>query len=405
MEIDDLKLEHDIISFLKARDQALETKEIINEFSNVTSEEVKGALVRLKAKGKLEARTVGQLDFWYVLDYPKPKKILIIEDDKDINNLIKLTIGEDRYEIRSAYDGNEGLKEINTFKPDLLILDLMLPGIDGLEICKKVKSSPDTKNITVVIVSAADATVNRFHGIQYGADYYIKKPFEPMELRSLVNIFLNKSGEMFDPLIDLPDIKRLVSNIQLYLKSNSPKFVKLDIEGIDQYEAIYGEKEKVKLIRLISQMAQDKIAESQENIFISYLGDSSFVFASESDIIYNVLSDLEAEFRRVNQFIKQKQLSKSLYQKLEAGTKQDASQQSALRLVYFDINIDVFKKQFESTISQDISEEAVQANIAAIKNYSLDQIRACFENSKNVDVTIKEIGGTLRITAGKEGKR
>lgn len=403
MEIDDLRLEQDILSFLRARDNAMETNEIIKEFSNVTPEEVKGALVRLKAKEKLEARNIGQFDFWYVLEAQKPKKILIIEDDKDINNLIRLTLEGEKYEIKSAYDGNEGLTEINIFKPDLLILDLMLPGTNGLDICKKIKSNPETKNTIIVIVSAADATVNRFFGIQYGADYYIKKPFDPMELRALVNIFLNKSGEVFDPLVDLPDVERLVKNIKMYLKEENSKFIKLEIEGIDQYEELHGEKGKMKLIRLISQMAQDKINDFNEKIFLSYLGNSSFIFVSESDSIYNLLSELEAEFRRVNQFIKQKQLSKSLYQKLESGRKLE--EEHPIRLAYYEINIDAFRKQFEENIIKDHSEEAIQANIAAIRNYSLDQIRTCFENSKNVDVTIKEVGGTLRITAGKEGKR
>ncbi|MCX8202282.1 MAG: response regulator [Candidatus Micrarchaeota archaeon] len=402
MEIDDLRLEQDIVSFLKARDKAMETNEILKEFSNVPAEEVKGALVRLKTKNKLEARNIGKFDFWYVLESVKPKKILIIEDDKDINNLIRLSLGEENYEIKSAYDGDEGLKEINIFKPDLVILDLMLPGTDGLEICKKIKLNAETKNIIVVIVSAADATVNRFFGIQYGADYYIKKPFDPMELRALVNIFLNKSGELFDPLVDLPDVERLVNNLKIYLNEENSKFVKLEIEGIAEYEKVYGEKAKMKLVRLISQMTQDKIADFNEKIFISYLGDSSFVLVSESDVIYTLLSELEAEFRRVNQFIKQKQLSKSLYQKLESTKIEN---DHPIRLVYYDINIDAFKKQFEQTIIKDYSEEAIKANIAAVRNYSLDQIRACFENSKNVDITIKEVGGTLRITAGKEGKR
>lgn len=403
MEIDDLRLEQDILTFLRAKDKAMETNEIIREFSNFQPEEVKGALVRLKAKGKLEARAIGQFDFWYVIEFSKPKKILIIEDDKDINNLIRLSIGEENYEIKSAYDGNEGMKEITIFKPDLVILDLMLPGIDGLTICKNIKSNPETKNIIVVIVSAADATVNRFHGIQLGADYYIKKPFDPMELRALINIFLNKSGEMFDPLVDLPDVQRLINNIKYYLNEQNSKFVKLEIEGIDQYEALYGEKAKMKLVRLISQMAQDKIKDFEEKVFLSYLGDSSFIFASENDTIYDLLSELEAEFRRVNQFIKQKQLSKSLYQKLESG--RDPKDEGAIKLVYYDINIEAFRKQFESKVIKDYSEEAVNLNIAAVRNYSLDQIRECFEKSKNVDITIKEIGGMIRLTAGKEGKK
>ncbi len=404
MEIDDLKIEQELLSFLKAKDIALETKEIIKEFSSYSEEEVKGTLVRLKTKGKIESRAVGKLDFWYVLEFTKPKKILIVEDDKDINNLIKLSLGEG-YEIDSAYDGEEGLKKVNTFKPDLVFLDLMLPGINGLDVCKKIKSAPDTKNIIVVIVSAADATVNRFHGIQYGADYYIKKPFEPMELRALANIFLQKSGNIFDPLVDLPDVERLVKNIALYLNEENSKFIKLEIEGIDQYAELYTEKEKNKIVRLVSQMLQDKIADSPEKIFISYLGDSSFLLAAENDSAYNLLSELDAEFRRVSTFIKQKEIRSSLFQKLEVGRKEEKDKESPLRLLYFEIDMKVFKQQFESKVAKDITDEAISANIAAMRNYSLDQIRECFENSKNIDVTIKEVGGTLRITAGKESSK
>ena len=404
MEIDDLKMEQELLSFLKAKDVALETKEILKEFSSYSEEEVKGTLVRLKTKGKVEARSVGQLDFWYVLEFTKPKKVLIVEDDRDINNLIKLSIGAG-YEVESAYDGEEGLKKVSTFKPDLVFLDLMLPGVNGLDICKKIKSAPDTKNIIVVIVSAADATVNRFYGIQYGADYYIKKPFEPMELRALANIFLQKSGKLFDPLVDLPDVQRLVNNIALYLKEENSKFIKLEIEGIEQYAELYSEKEKNKIVRLISQMLQDKIADSQEKMFVSYLGDSSFLLAAENDSAYNLLSELDAEFRRVSPFIKQKEIRSSLFQKLEAGKKEGKEKESPLRLLYFEIDMKVFKQQFESKVVKDITNEAVSANIAAMRNYSLDQIRECFENSKNIDVTIKEVGGTLRITAGKESSK
>jgi len=400
MRMEDAQLEQDIIALLSAKDGGLETNEFITGFSNYEKDDVKGALVRLKSDGRIDSRSLGKADYWYLLTDSKPKRVLIVEDDKDINNLIRLSIS-DGYEVESAFDGDEALKKIHTFKPDLVVLDLMLPGPDGLEICKQIKSNPDTKNTTVIIVSAADAAVNRFFGIKHGADYYIKKPFEPMELKALTNIFLKKQGSLFDPLVDLPDIKRLLDNIKTYIKEEA-EFIKVDLEGIDEYKEVYGDKDARLMIRLVSQMLQDKIKESEGDFFLSYLGESSFVVAAKSDTAGKLLSETEAEFRRVTQFIKQKHMHGNLMEKLERG--KTGAQSMPLRLAYFTINIDAFKKQFESKILPDLTSEAQQANLAAIRNYSLDQIRNCFESVKDVDISIKEVSGNLRITAGREGK-
>jgi len=402
MRMEEAQLEQDIIAMLSAKDGGLETNELIQEFSNYEKDDVRGALVRLKSDGRIDSRTLGKVDYWYLLTDSRPKRVLIVEDDKDINNLIKLSIS-DGYEVDSAYDGDEGLKKIHTFKPDLVVLDLMLPGPNGLDICKQIKSSPDTKNTTVIIVSAADAAVNRFFGIKNGADYYIKKPFEPMELKALTNIFLKKHGSLFDPLVDLPDIKRLLDNIKSHIKEEDTEFIKVDLEGLDGYREVYGEKDARMMIRLVSQMLQDKIKESEGDFFLSYLGESSFVVAAKSGSAGKLLSETEAEFRRVTQFIKQKHLHGDLMEKLERG--KTGAPSMPLRLAYFTINMNAFKKQFESKLLPDLTAEAEQANLAAVRNYSLDQIRNCFESVKDVDVSIKEVGGNLRITAGREGKR
>ncbi|VVB73551.1 Chemotaxis protein CheY [uncultured archaeon] len=401
MRMEEAQLEQDIIALLSAKDGGLETNELIKEFSNYEKDDVKGALVRLKSDSRIDSRSLGKVDYWYLLTPSKQKKVLIVEDDKDINNLIRLSIS-DGYEVESAFDGGEALKKIHTFKPDLVVLDLMLPGPNGLEICEKIKSSPDTKNTTVIIVSAADAAVNRFFGIKNGADYYIKKPFEPMELKALTNIFLKKHGSLFDPLVDLPDIRRLLDNIKSYIKEDA-EFIKVDLEGLEEYRDVYGDKDARLMVRLVSQMLQDKINESEGDLFLSYLGESSFVVAAKSGAASKLLSETEAEFRRVTQFIKQKHMHGDLMEKLERG--KTGAQSMPLKLVYFTINMEAFKKQFESKILPDLTSEAQQANLAAVKNYSLDQIRNCFESVKDVDVSIKEMSGNLRITAGREGKR
>ncbi len=404
MRIEEAQLEQDILHALTTADGGVETSELLSSISS-DKDEIKAALVRLKGDERIDSRFVGKNEYWYVLAHTEPKRILVVEDDKDINKLIQLSIGGG-YKIEAAYDGDEALGMVDVFKPDLIFLDLMLPGANGLEICKKIKQSPDKKNTTIVIVSAADAAVNRFFGIKYGADYYIKKPFEPMELKALTKIFLKKHGSLFDPLVDLPDVKRLLTVIKSYVDEKDTEFTKIDLDGLEEYQVSYGKKEAKLIVRLVSQMLQDKLKETEINATIAYLGENSFVIAAKRGNADKFLAETEADFRRVSGFIRQKhKITGELFEKLERG--KTGGQKFALRLVYYTINMDAFKKQFEKEIWPDVTEEAKQINIAAVRNISLDQIRTLFETvaSKDIEVSMKEVGGQSRITAGRPGKK
>lgn len=405
MRMEDAQLEQEIITLLTTKDGGVETFEVVNGLSGKGADfeaDVKAALTRLKSDGRIDSRALGKSEYWYLLAYSEPKKILIVEDDKDINSLMKLSIG-DGYEVKQVYDGNNALKEIEAFKPDLVILDLMIPGPNGLEVCKKIKSNKETKSTTVIIVSAADATVNRFFGIKYGGDYYIKKPFDPFELKALTNIFLKKKGSLFDPLVDLPDVKRLLENLKHYVTGGDAEFTKIDVDGIGEYEQTYGKKEAKLIVRLVSQMLHDKINEADGDYFLSYLGGSSFVIAAKRKMAEKVLSETEEDFKRVVGFIRQKhKVTGDLFRKLEHG--KQGGHTFDMGLVYYTINTDAFKKQFDDYIWPDVTEEAEAVNLAAMRNYSLEQIRKLFETARNVEVSIKEVGGNIRITAGKAPK-
>ena len=105
--------------------------------------------------------------------------------DKDsINKLKALSLGKG-FEIMQVYDGGEAIGVVKGKRPDLVILDLMLPHMNGQDICNTIKSDKDIRDTTVILVSAMDPTNNRFTALKNGADYYIKKPFDPIELRSL----------------------------------------------------------------------------------------------------------------------------------------------------------------------------------------------------------------------------
>ena len=182
-------------------DIAKEVLDVINERQQITYNELSdlmfsrgvpkdrmdGTLQSLEASKAIASRSSGGIMTYYLLqDTNALRKVLIVEDDKNINKLMALSLGKG-FEINQIYDGGEAVDFVKSNSPNLVILDLMLPHRDGLDICQTIKSDPATSGTIIILVSAMDPTNNRFKGIKYGADYYIKKPFDPVELRSLVS--------------------------------------------------------------------------------------------------------------------------------------------------------------------------------------------------------------------------
>lgn len=105
------------------------------------------------------------------------RKILVVEDEYSINDILTITLIKEGYKVESVFDGKTALEKIEQFKPDLVLLDLMLPDIDGFEICKKI-----SKDHLVIMITARDSIFDKIVGLELGADDYIIKPFEIKEV-------------------------------------------------------------------------------------------------------------------------------------------------------------------------------------------------------------------------------
>lgn len=117
------------------------------------------------------------------------KTILIADDEPHIVDLIKLSLGDD-YTFMEAMDGKEVLKVASQKKPDLVLLDVMMPSLDGYEVCRRLRQNPDTKDIVIAMISAKKEDHDILTGIDKGAVAYITKPFSPMELQEKVRELL-----------------------------------------------------------------------------------------------------------------------------------------------------------------------------------------------------------------------
>ncbi|MBT4540726.1 response regulator [Candidatus Woesearchaeota archaeon] len=121
------------------------------------------------------------------------KNVLIVDDEPHIVNLIKLSLNKDKYNVTGAYSGREALMHIDKSIPDLVVLDLMMPGVNGYELCKALRENPKTRNVPVLILSAKSQMNDKLHAIDVGADDYMTKPFDPMELVKRIKLNLNMS--------------------------------------------------------------------------------------------------------------------------------------------------------------------------------------------------------------------
>ncbi|WDD92091.1 response regulator transcription factor [Burkholderia sp. FERM BP-3421] len=120
----------------------------------------------------------------------RPKRVLIVEDDNDIANVLSLHLRDERYEVVHCADGDAGLRLLEQGGWDALILDLMLPGVDGLEICRRARAM--TRYTPIIITSARSSEVHRILGLELGADDYLAKPFSVLELVARVKALLRR---------------------------------------------------------------------------------------------------------------------------------------------------------------------------------------------------------------------
>ena len=124
------------------------------------------------------------------------KKILVVEDDRDISELITYNLEREGYEIACLYDGSQVVEFVRKRKPDLIVLDLMLPEVDGIEICRTLKSDANTKHIPIVMLTAKSEEADVVVGLQMGADDYIPKPFSPKVLVARIKAITRRLADM-----------------------------------------------------------------------------------------------------------------------------------------------------------------------------------------------------------------
>jgi len=148
------------------------------------------------------------------------EKILIVDDEKDIVRMLDYNLKKEGYRVISAYDGEDAIDLAHREHPDLILLDLMLPGMGGLEVCKSLKKEEKTSAIPIIMLTAKTQETDKIVGLELGADDYMTKPFSPKELIARIKAVLRrvKEKEKLPEFLEIGDLSIDLSRIQVSVK-------------------------------------------------------------------------------------------------------------------------------------------------------------------------------------------
>ncbi|NMB27480.1 MAG: response regulator transcription factor [Tissierellia bacterium] len=213
------------------------------------------------------------------------KKVLVVDDEKNIVELIQMNLETSGFQVIPAYTGKEALEKTISLSPDLILLDLMLPDIDGFEVCRMIKTNEETKDIPIIMITAKSEETDKVIGLGLGADDYVTKPFSIRELEARIKTVLRRCRKM----ILLEDSIKKPSNIIIF-KDLSIDLTKYQVER--DGKKIDFTLTEFKILKTLLEN-QDRVM-SRESLLKEILGDKSNTDIRTVDVhIRNIRKKLE----------------------------------------------------------------------------------------------------------------
>ena len=220
-----------------------------------------------------------------------PETILVVDDDPDIARFVEVNLRSAGYEVSVAGDGEEALERAMEIRPDLVLLDVMMPRLDGFEVAQRLRKNPQTANTSIIMLTAKALSSDKVTGLQSGADDYIIKPFDPIELLARVKGTLRRAKEMrnLSPLTGLPGNIRIQEEIERQVREHRPFAVLyVDLDNFKTYNDKYGFVRGDRLIQGTARMIQDAVMANDHDGFIGHVGGDDFVAVVEPDVAEDV---------------------------------------------------------------------------------------------------------------------
>jgi diguanylate cyclase (GGDEF)-like protein len=229
-----------------------------------------------------------------------PETILVVDDDPDIARFVEVNLRSAGYDVSVASDGEQALEKAGQLRPDLVLLDVMMPRIDGFEVAQRLRRNPQTANTSIIMLTAKALSTDKVLGLTAGADDYIIKPFDPIELLARVKGTLRRAKEMrnLSPLTGLPGNIRIQEEIERNVREERPFAVLYsDLDNFKAYNDQKGFVRGDRLIQATARIIQDAVVEfAGADGFVGHVGGDDFVAVTPPDVAEQVAQRIVSRF-------------------------------------------------------------------------------------------------------------
>jgi diguanylate cyclase (GGDEF)-like protein len=241
--------------------------------------------------------------------------ILVVDDDPDIARFVEVNLRSAGYSVSVASDGQEALEKASELHPDLVLLDVMMPRIDGFEVAQRLRRNPQTANTSIIMLTAKALSTDKVLGLTAGADDYIIKPFDPIELLARVKGTLRRAREMrnLSPLTGLPGNIRIQEEIERMVQDGrSFGVLYCDLDHFKAYNDHRGFVQGDRMIQAIARIIQDAVLEfSGPEGFVGHVGGDDFVSVVPTEVCEQVARRIVERFdAEVAQFYEREDLER-----------------------------------------------------------------------------------------------
>jgi DNA-binding response OmpR family regulator len=228
---------------------------------------------------------------------PSSGRVLIVDDDPGIVDVVEAVLIEEGFEVFSALDGEEALEAVSTHRPEVVLLDVMMPRVDGLEICRRIRNNPSTSHMCVIMLTARTFPADRLMGLGEGADDYITKPFDPVDLSTRIRTSLRRSQEVapLSPLTRLPGGRQFEEmERRLQQEGGDYAVMRIDLVGFTAFNERYGTLRGDMAIRRVAASLVEVIADAAGSRgFAGHLGGDDFVAIVDAGVAESAARRLE----------------------------------------------------------------------------------------------------------------
>lgn len=226
-------------------------------------------------------------------------RIMIVEDDFDISNMLRIFFTGQGYNVEVAARGREALELCRKKLPDLIVLDIMLPDIDGYKVCEELRTTTRTSYIPIIFLTQKDERSDRIAGLERGADDYITKPFDIEELKLRVRRIIDTQNRnnLKDPITGLPSSRLIEDQLRTLMRSESWTYVQIGIDFMNPFKDVYGFVASDEVLRFVTLLLNEVIDEyGTLNDFIGHPSSDTFILITMSENVPTLVDILRQRF-------------------------------------------------------------------------------------------------------------